>query len=295
MRRYARSLLRDREAADDLVQDSLERALSRMDRWTTGESPRRWLFTIMHHLFVDQLRRTKRHGQIVAMMPETIGGPATPPPQDDKVESREVLEALQKISPGPARCADAGRRRRLFLRGGGQCARRPRRNADVADRARARGSADDPRRRLAAQDDQGGRQMSRRDFTLNDIHLALDGELSADDRADFEHWLDAHPDMKALKARYERDRATLAAALAPVLDEPVPARLDEGCFGRGAAAPLLGCVLRARPPRRPCCSSVGAAAGYVSAPSIWPSAGRGPDRRRRHRRAYACTLPRSCT
>ena len=40
--------------------------------------------------------------------------------------------------------------------------------------------------------------MSRRDFSLNDIHLALDGELSADERADFEHWLDAHPDMKAL-------------------------------------------------------------------------------------------------
>ena len=86
MRRYARSLLRDRDAADDLVQDSLERALSRMERWTTGDSPRRWLFTIMHHLFVDQLRRTKRHGQIVAMMPETIGGAATPPQQDDKVE-----------------------------------------------------------------------------------------------------------------------------------------------------------------------------------------------------------------
>jgi RNA polymerase sigma-70 factor (ECF subfamily) len=99
LRRYARSLLRDRDTADDLVQDSLERALSRMDRWTTGESPRRWLFTIMHHLFVDQLRRSKRHGQIVAMMPEAIGGQATPPPQDDKVESREVLEALQRLSP----------------------------------------------------------------------------------------------------------------------------------------------------------------------------------------------------
>ena len=56
--------------------------------------------------------------------------------------------------------------------------------------------------------------MSGRDFSLNDIHLALDGELSADDRADFEHWLDAHPDMKALSVRYERDRETLAAALA---------------------------------------------------------------------------------
>ena len=59
--------------------------------------------------------------------------------------------------------------------------------------------------------------MSRRDFTLNDIHLALDGELPADDRADFEHWLDAHADMKALKGRYERDRAVLLAALAVAL------------------------------------------------------------------------------
>jgi anti-sigma factor RsiW len=67
--------------------------------------------------------------------------------------------------------------------------------------------------------------MSGRQFTTNDIHLALDGELSADERVDFERWLDLHPEMKALSARYERDRAALAAVLAPVLDEPVPARL----------------------------------------------------------------------
>ena len=69
--------------------------------------------------------------------------------------------------------------------------------------------------------------MSRRDFSLNDIHLALDGELSAEERADFEHWLDTHPDMKALSARFERDGATLAAALASIADEPVPARLEK--------------------------------------------------------------------
>jgi anti-sigma factor RsiW len=73
--------------------------------------------------------------------------------------------------------------------------------------------------------------MSRRDFSLNDIHLALDGELSADDRADFELWLDAHPDMKALSTRFERDRAALAAGLAPILDEPVPARLTTTAQG----------------------------------------------------------------
>lgn len=99
LRRYARALLRDRDAADDLVQDSLERALSKVENWTTGDSPRRWLFTIMHHLFVDQLRRAKRHVQAVTMMPETIDALATPPPQVDKLASAEVLAALQQITP----------------------------------------------------------------------------------------------------------------------------------------------------------------------------------------------------
>jgi len=99
LRRYARSLLRDRDAADDLVQDSLERALSRMESWTTGDSPRRWLFTIMHHLFVDQLRRAKRHVPAVTMMPETIDALAVAPQQPDKVASTEVLSALQQIAP----------------------------------------------------------------------------------------------------------------------------------------------------------------------------------------------------
>jgi anti-sigma factor RsiW len=69
--------------------------------------------------------------------------------------------------------------------------------------------------------------MSGRQFTTNDIHLALDGELSVDERDEFERWLETHPDMKALSARYARDRDVLAAALAPVLDEPLPPRLTE--------------------------------------------------------------------
>ena len=47
LRRYAQGLVRERDKADDLVQDTLERALARMDNWRVGESPRRWLFTIM--------------------------------------------------------------------------------------------------------------------------------------------------------------------------------------------------------------------------------------------------------
>jgi RNA polymerase sigma-70 factor (ECF subfamily) len=96
LRRYARALLQDRDAADDLVQRSLEQALSRMESWTSGNSPRRGLFTIMHHLFVEQLRRTDRHVQTLTAMPETIDGIATPPRADEPA-SVEILSALQQI------------------------------------------------------------------------------------------------------------------------------------------------------------------------------------------------------
>ncbi|WP_310491667.1 RNA polymerase sigma factor [Dechloromonas sp.] len=57
LRRYARAMLGDRAAADDLVQDTLERAWSRFAQWRAGSDLRAWLFGIMHNLRVDQLRR----------------------------------------------------------------------------------------------------------------------------------------------------------------------------------------------------------------------------------------------
>lgn len=73
--------------------------------------------------------------------------------------------------------------------------------------------------------------MTRRDFNMNDIHLALDNELAPDERADFERWLEAHPEMKALSDRFAADRSMLAQALAPVLDEPVPPRFSKLVLG----------------------------------------------------------------
>jgi len=99
LRRYARALLRDRDSADDLVQDSLERALLRMDNWRTGESPRRWLFTIMHHLFIDQMRKVSRRGEAAILPLEASEALATPAIQAESVASREIVDALQQISP----------------------------------------------------------------------------------------------------------------------------------------------------------------------------------------------------
>lgn len=67
--------------------------------------------------------------------------------------------------------------------------------------------------------------MNSRHFTERDIHLALDGELPADDRAGFEHWLESNPDMKARAERYAHDRELLRAALEPVLRETLPQHL----------------------------------------------------------------------
>jgi RNA polymerase sigma-70 factor (ECF subfamily) len=57
LRRYARALTGDVWAADDLVQDTLERACSRWRLWLAGTDLRAWLFTLMHNLFISQTRQ----------------------------------------------------------------------------------------------------------------------------------------------------------------------------------------------------------------------------------------------
>jgi RNA polymerase sigma-70 factor (ECF subfamily) len=60
LRRYARALTADPWAADDLVQDTLERACSRWRLWLAGSDLRAWLFTVMHNLFISEVRQLRR-------------------------------------------------------------------------------------------------------------------------------------------------------------------------------------------------------------------------------------------
>jgi RNA polymerase sigma-70 factor, ECF subfamily len=59
LRRYARALAGQRDDADDLVQDTLERAWSRLHLWRGVADMRAWLFGIMHNLHVDGVRRRR--------------------------------------------------------------------------------------------------------------------------------------------------------------------------------------------------------------------------------------------
>jgi RNA polymerase sigma-70 factor (ECF subfamily) len=56
LRRYARALTGDAAWADDLVQDTAERALARSRAFRPGSNLRAWLLTILRHLYIDQLR-----------------------------------------------------------------------------------------------------------------------------------------------------------------------------------------------------------------------------------------------
>jgi RNA polymerase sigma-70 factor, ECF subfamily len=66
LRRYARVLVRDAVHAEDLVQDCLERAISREHLWQQGTNLRAWLFTILHNLYINQYLR---HGSVGTMVP----------------------------------------------------------------------------------------------------------------------------------------------------------------------------------------------------------------------------------
>ncbi|HYD31567.1 MAG TPA: RNA polymerase sigma factor [Azospirillaceae bacterium] len=57
LRRFARAMVRDAAQADDLVQECLERALSRLHLWQPGTNLRAWLFTILRNLHINGIRR----------------------------------------------------------------------------------------------------------------------------------------------------------------------------------------------------------------------------------------------
>lgn len=75
LRRYARALTGNAWAADDLVQDTLERACSQWHRWRAGSDLRAWLFTLMHNLFANQARSlSRRAGSGVQVDPDEVAG-----------------------------------------------------------------------------------------------------------------------------------------------------------------------------------------------------------------------------
>jgi RNA polymerase sigma-70 factor, ECF subfamily len=97
LRRFARALVGHPERADDLVQDTLERALTRLDSYTPGTNMRAWLFTILRNAHINELRRART----TATPDETLEAlsPPAPAAQEHGLAVRDLERALARLTP----------------------------------------------------------------------------------------------------------------------------------------------------------------------------------------------------
>ncbi len=96
LRRYARALVRDATAADDLVQDCLARALVKLHLWQEGSNLRAWLMTILHNQHVNELRRIMRAGTPVELS-EAEPRLRQAADQEKRLELRDLERALARL------------------------------------------------------------------------------------------------------------------------------------------------------------------------------------------------------
>jgi len=96
LRRYARALTLNRERADDLVQDTLVRALAKEHLWQLGTDLRAWLFTIMHNQNVNTVRQGIRDRSAVDVEAVSATLIATTDPTALR-QLRELDRALSRL------------------------------------------------------------------------------------------------------------------------------------------------------------------------------------------------------
>lgn len=97
LRRYARALVRDGARADDLVQDTLERAWGKFHLWRRGSDLRAWLFSIMHNVYVNGVRKSSAAPTLLPLEDDALDVPVRAD-QEDGLQVRDVHAALGCLS-----------------------------------------------------------------------------------------------------------------------------------------------------------------------------------------------------
>jgi RNA polymerase sigma-70 factor (ECF subfamily) len=98
LRRYGRSLTGSRAAADDLVQDTLERAIQKFHLFEPGTQLRLWLFTIMRNIFLDHYRKSKKVG-LVSIDVSDFQAEHRRADQLDKLVHRDLVAQMARLKP----------------------------------------------------------------------------------------------------------------------------------------------------------------------------------------------------
>lgn len=95
LRRYAYALVREHAAADDLVQDTLEKALLHWAQRRSDGDLRAWLFAILRNLHISTHRQAQRRGVTVPI--DEADFPDTAADQDTTIEAHDVLTAIDQL------------------------------------------------------------------------------------------------------------------------------------------------------------------------------------------------------
>ena len=93
LRRYARALVSDRAAADDLVQDTLERAWAKFHLYRSGTDLRAWMFTVMHNVHVNRVRAQRPTDALT----DDVAEPVQRAAQGDALMVRDLERALARL------------------------------------------------------------------------------------------------------------------------------------------------------------------------------------------------------
>lgn len=92
---FAHRFYKEPYDVEDLVQETLLRALANIDSYTPGTRMKSWLFTIMRNTFYNRSRVYRReHPAMASCVSESGVSPAT---QETSMECREVLEAIRAL------------------------------------------------------------------------------------------------------------------------------------------------------------------------------------------------------
>ena len=95
LRAFAISLTGNVDRADDLVQDTLTRALTHIDRFEPGTNLNAWLFTILRNLFHSEYRKRRR--EVEDADGAYAGRLVTLPEQDGHMNVDDFRTALAKL------------------------------------------------------------------------------------------------------------------------------------------------------------------------------------------------------
>ncbi|HET6607651.1 MAG TPA: sigma-70 family RNA polymerase sigma factor [Rhodopila sp.] len=100
LRRYAASLLRDRQEVDDLVHDCLVRALDRLHTRQQNAEMRPWLFAILRNLYVNRIRQIKVRGSTDSLDVVPDSALMVSPRQEEQVATQDIMRAVERLPEG---------------------------------------------------------------------------------------------------------------------------------------------------------------------------------------------------